>query len=123
VDKTAQTIEMWLAVRPWPLNEMVFTSMKEDVGMNPNSVIQMLRRLKKKAGVQGRVNPHAFRHAFAREYILNGGDLASASQFLGHTQIAVTKMYYAVFLAEELRDKHSEFSPVARLEIEAEMTG
>jgi len=83
--------------------------------MNPNSVIQMLRRLKRRAGIQGRVNPHAFRHAFAREYIMNGGDLASVSQLMGHTQIAVTKMFYAVFRAEELREKHREFSPASRL--------
>ena len=75
----------------------------------------MLRRYKRRAGLQGRVNPHAFRHAFAREYILNGGDLASLSDFMGHTQIAVTKQFYAVFLAEELRAKHDAFYPVSRL--------
>ena len=83
--------------------------------MNPNSVIQMLRRHKRRAGVTGRVNPHSFRHAFAREYILNGGDLASVSDIMGHSQLAVTKQFYAVFNAEELRDKHTAFSPVSHL--------
>lgn len=113
--ETGGALEDWLDDRPFPDAEQVFTSLVEDLPMNPNSVVQMLRRLKKRSGVTGRVNPHAFRHAFAREYIMNGGDLASVSTLMGHTQIAVTKMYYAVFGVEELREKHRMFSPVACL--------
>ena len=80
--------------------------------MNPNSVLQMLRRLAKRVGVIGRVNPHAFRHGFAREYLRAGGDLASVSDLLGHSQITVTKANYAVFLTEEHREKHEAYSPV-----------
>ena len=71
--------------------------------MTGSTVIQMLRRMGKRAGVSGRVNPHAFRHAFAREFMLNGGDIGTVSQILGHTQIAVTKQFYAVFSTEELK--------------------
>lgn len=83
--------------------------------MSGNTVIQMLRRLGKRAGVKGRVNPHAFRHAFAREFILNGGDIASVSDLIGHAQIGVAKQYCAVFQTEELRAKHDAFSPVGKL--------
>jgi site-specific recombinase XerD len=75
----------------------------------------MMKRYKKRAGLTGRVNPHTFRDAFAREYILKGGDLASGSEMMGHTQITGTKQFYAVFQAEELREKHDRFSPVGRL--------
>jgi site-specific recombinase XerD len=115
---TSRVVENWLSMRPYKSSEWVFTSLKENRPMNPNSVIQMLRRLKKKAGVNGRVNPHSFRHAFAREFILNGGDLASASQIMGHSQLAVTKQFYAVFRIEELRSKHEAFSPVSYLDLE-----
>jgi site-specific recombinase XerD len=115
-EKTSEAIKSWFSVRPFPENSFVFTSLVDDRPMNPNSVIQMLRRLKKKAKVKGRVNPHAFRHAFAREYILNGGDLASVSEIMGHSQLAVTKQFYAVFGIEELREKHNAFSPVSHLE-------
>jgi len=77
----------------------------------------MLRRHPKRRGVIGRVHPHAFRHAFVGEHILNGGDLASVSEMMGHTQIAVTKQFYAVFQAEELRAKHDAFSPVSHLPV------
>jgi integrase/recombinase XerD len=83
--------------------------------MTGSTAIQMLRRMGKRAGVSGRVNPHAFRHAFAREFMLNGGDIGTVSQILGHTQIAVTKQFYAVFSTEELRGEHDRFGPVSRL--------
>ncbi len=65
--------------------------------------------------MKGRVNPHAFRHAFAREFILNGGDIETVSQILRHTQITVTKEFYAVWSTEELKGEHDRFSPVSRL--------
>jgi site-specific recombinase XerD len=111
-EKTRRVLMDWLEAREHKNSQFVFTSLKNDCSMNPNSVIQMLRRLAKRTGVEGHVNPHAFRHGFAREYIKNGGDLASVSDLLGHDQIAVTKAYYAVFLIEEHREKHQSFSPV-----------
>ncbi|MCJ7824630.1 MAG: site-specific integrase, partial [Anaerolineales bacterium] len=98
--------------REFDESPLLFTSLEDGRPMNPNSVLQMLRRLGRRAGVEGRVNPHAFRHGFAREYLRNGGDLASVSDLLGHSQITVTKANYAVFLVEEHRDKHEAFSPV-----------
>lgn len=77
----------------------------------PKNLIQMLRRLTKRAEVEGRVNPHVFRHGFAREYLKNGGDLASASNLLGHSQVTVTAANYAAFLVEEHQDKHKQFIP------------
>jgi len=113
--RTRKALEDWLGVRPFRDAEQVFTSVREDHPVSGNTVIQMLRRHARQAGVKGRVNPHAFRHAFAREYILNGGDLASVSEMLGHSQITVTKQFYALFQAEELREKHEAFSPVSHL--------
>lgn len=111
-DKTRAAIIDWLDVRTFEDSPFLFTSLEDGRPMNSNSVLQMLRRLGKRAGVEGRVNPHAFRHGFAREYLRNGGDLASVSDLLGHSQITVTKANYAVFLVEEHRDKHEAFSPV-----------
>jgi integrase/recombinase XerD len=114
-ERTARALRAWLRNRPFRGCAYVFTSIKEERPASGNSILQMLRRYGRRAGVSGRVNPHAFRHAFAREHILNGGDLASVSEMMGHTQIAVTKQFYAVFQAEELRAKHDAFSPVSHL--------
>ena len=72
---------------------------------------QMLRRLKKKAEITGRVNPHSFRHGFARDWLLSGGDLASLSQTLGHRDLQTT-MIYAQFAVADLQAKHGRHSPL-----------
>ena len=78
-------------------------------------MILMLRRVGKRAGVSSSVNPHAFQHAFVGEFILNGGDIGTVSQILGHCQISVTKQFYAMFTTDELKGEHDRFSPVSHL--------
>jgi site-specific recombinase XerD len=112
--QTCEALRKWLGSRAPNAVDRVFTSLTEPRAIEPNTVVQMLRRRAKRAGVGGRVNPHSWRHAFAREWIRNGGDLASLSDMMGHTQIAVTKRY-AVFLVDEHREKHDRFSPVSHL--------
>jgi integrase/recombinase XerD len=72
-----------------------------------------------RAGVTGPHNPHAFRHAFAREYLLNGGDTATLAEILGHTDPSVTRRYYAIFTIEDLRHPHHLYSPAQKLAQEA----
>lgn len=114
---TAVALAAWLEVRPQDQGAWLFVSLgnKTRGKLSPNGVAQMLRRRARLAGVEGRINPHAFRHAFAREFLLNGGDLASLADLLGHSSIEVTKASYAIFTIQELQEKHRRHSPVARL--------
>ena len=75
----------------------------------------MLRRLARKAGITGPVNPHSFRHGFAREYLLSGGDLATLADLLGHSDVQVTWQSYAIFRTSELQAKHDKHSPIAQM--------
>jgi integrase len=78
-------------------------------------VNQLLTRLKERGKLEGKCNPHAFRHGFAIQYVMNGGDLATLSDLMGHESVQTTKDHYAMFKREELRRKHDEFSAVARM--------
>ncbi|MDX2138694.1 MAG: tyrosine-type recombinase/integrase [Chloroflexota bacterium] len=112
-DRTAALLEQWAAVRP-SVATTVFCSLGPRVYGKPLSyegLTFILDHLKTKAGVAGRVNPHSFRHAFARQYIMNGGDLATLSQLMGHSDSTVTSWYYAVFTDGELSNMHDRFSP------------
>ena len=80
-------------MRPYPDNEAVFTLFRENRPGKPNAIVEMRRRYERLAGVKGGVNPEASRDAFPRGYVLNGGDLASASVLMGHMKIAVTKHF------------------------------
>jgi site-specific recombinase XerD len=113
---TANLIQKWLDVRPLDAHpEFVFCSLATNTFGEPltlSGLHGMLKRLKKEAGVSGRVNPHSFRHGFAREYLRNGGDLGTLSQIMGHSDVSVTVGSYAIFKDQELAQVHSKFSPM-----------
>lgn len=112
-DVTKDALQEWLAIRPQG-TDFVFVSQRGQA-FSTYTVNQILRRLKIKAGIEGRVNPHAFRHAFAKLYLMSGGDLASLSDLMGHTDVQVTKHFYSVFLKEELKRKHAQHSPLGAI--------
>lgn len=115
---TAQMIRTWLTVRPSTASTLFcgLSNQKQATPLTYAGVYQILLRLKRKAGVQGRVNPHSFRHGFAREYLINGGDLATLAQLMGHTNVQVTASFYAIFTMRELEERHHQFSPIAKWE-------
>ncbi len=80
--------------------------------LTEHGVRMMLKALKERTKVTGRVNPHAFRHSFAREYIKRGGDISTLSKLLGHTDMSITSKYYAVFDLDELQEFHDKFTPI-----------
>ncbi len=74
----------------------------------------MVRRLKGRVGVTGRLSPHSLRHTFARSYLVNGGDVFSLQRILGHTTLDMVKRYVA--LADvDLVTRHAAASPADRL--------
>lgn len=44
-----------------------------------------------------RTSIHAFRHTFAKNWILNGGDIISLQNILGHSSMEMVKEYVAMF--------------------------
>lgn len=112
-DVTKAALQEWLAERPQG-TDFAFVSCRGRA-MSTYGVNQILERLKVKAGISGRVNPHSFRHAFAKWYLMAGGDLASLSDLMGHSDVQVTKNFYSVFLKEELRKKHARHSPLGAI--------
>ncbi len=116
---TAQMIRAWLAVRPAQATTL-FCGLSEQQYATPLTyagLYQTLKRLKRRGGVTGRVNPHSFRHGFAREYLISGGDLATLAQLMGHSDVSVTAGFYAIFTFRELQERHQQFSPIAKWEV------
>jgi site-specific recombinase XerD len=117
-DTTRIALHRWLAVRPEASTDHLWIKLGD---RGPGEVIttqavrEVLRRLKASAGVTGPCNPHAFRHGFAREYLLSGGDMGTLADILGHADIATTWQSYAIFRTAELAEKHAKHSPIARL--------
>lgn len=82
---------------------------RTDAPLTRHGVYMMLKCLKQRTGVTGRVNPHAFRHGFARGYISSGGDISTLAKLLGHSDVSITARYYAVFDEDELQEFKDKF--------------
>jgi len=109
-EATAAALREWVTVRPDNGSDRVFLS--ERGTLTATGVNQLLAKAKKRSGITGRVNPHSFRHRFAKNHLLKGGDLASLADMMGHYDVSVTKNSYSVFLTSELQRKHDQYSPL-----------
>lgn len=69
---TCETIAKWLEERNSKTDSLFTTITGEK--FTYHTLKEILRRLKRTTGVKGQCNPHSFRHGFAREYLMNGGD-------------------------------------------------
>lgn len=114
---TCDALRAWLEVRLTDQGEHLWSTLGSNGGthLSPQGIREVLRRWKKRVGVTGRINPHAWRHTFAREFLTDGGDLASLSDIMGHSDVKVTQQSHAIFLTDELQAKHDQHSPLARL--------
>ena len=61
--------------------------------MHPQSPTRYLKRFAERYGIEG-LHPHKLRHSFASVAIINGADIASVSEKLGHSDKAVTLRMY-----------------------------
>jgi integrase/recombinase XerD len=111
--RTAELLTDWFDNRR--PNEMVFYNIQMTTPLTPDGLNKILTKLGKQAGVTGRVNPHSFRHAFARGYILAGGDLVTLSRLMGHQSVSTTVNFYTIFDDDEIRQRHEQYSPVRML--------
>jgi len=57
---------------------------------------------------------HTFRHTFAKQYLLEGGDIFTLKAIMGHERIETTEMYVELF-SRDLQTQHEKFSPLEHL--------
>ena len=103
--------------RPQPITERVTRLFLSQYGipLTKSGIQQMLRRYGKRAGITGvRCSPHVFRHSFAKNYLLNGGDVFSLQKILGHSSLASVRIYLNLFTSD-VKNQHKRFSPVDNL--------
>lgn len=78
-----------------------------------NTIKLLFSRLAKSSGVE-RLHAHICRHTFAINYLLNGGDIFSLREILGHTTLDMVN-HYLHFTSSQITAQHHKYSPVDRL--------
>jgi len=77
-----------------------------------HSIYAIVRRTLEKAGIKGpKLGPHRLRHAFGKNFLVQGGDLRSLQEIMGHADIETTQKYAALNLTDIVK-KHRKFSPL-----------
>jgi len=104
---TSKAIRRWINIyRPDSNEPSVFL-------MSERAIMEAVKRLGVRAGIP-RLRCHLFRHTFGTNWIKQRGDLISLQTIMGHSDIAVTRMY--VTLAQiDVDVQHRAISPLDRL--------
>jgi len=83
-----------------------------DIGTDPRltarSVQRIINKYRAKAGIVKHVTPHTIRHSFATDLLMNGADLRSVQEMLGHASITTTQIYTHV-TNRKLREIHKKY--------------
>ncbi len=103
--------------RPKPTNPVtnnVFLSASSKA-LTENSMKLMFTRLSKRSGVH-RLHAHLCRHTFATRFLINGGDVFSLQQILGHSTLEMVR-HYVNLASSHVVIQHRKFSPLDRLNL------
>ncbi len=79
-----------------------------DMRLTPRSIQRIVEKYVKLSGLPVKATPHTLRHSFATDLLINGADIRSVQEMLGHSNIATTQVYTHI-TNKHLRDIHTSF--------------
>ena len=97
-----------------PVTENVFLSVSSKA-LTENSMKLMFTRLSKRSGVY-RLHAHLCRHTFATRFLINGGDVFSLQQILGHSTLEMVR-HYVNLASSHIAIQHQKYSPLDRINL------
>ena len=80
----------------------------ENMRLSTRSVQRIVEKYVKKMGLTTKASPHTLRHSFATDLLINGADLRSVQELLGHANISTTQIYTHI-TNKQLREVHQAF--------------
>lgn len=115
-DSAAESIERYLGARKDTFKPLFIrfqgTINPENEGeamrLTPRSIERTVEKYVKALGFSVKATPHTLRHSFATDLLINGADIRSVQEMLGHSNISTTQIYTHVTNAH-LKDVHKAF--------------
>ena len=80
----------------------------EAMRLTSRSIERVVEKYVKALGLSVKATPHTLRHNFATDLLINGADIRSVQEMLGHSNISTTQIYTHVTNAH-LKDVHKSF--------------
>jgi site-specific recombinase XerD len=117
-DSAREAVQKYLAKRG-DAEEKLFVSLDKSnnvIGpITTRAVERLVERRAREAGIPKHVHVHQLRHSFATDLLMNGADIRSVQELLGHSNISTTQIYTHL-TNKELREIHRTFHGTRRKE-------
>ena len=72
-----------------------------------NRVFQIIKEITDRSGINKKVHPHTFRHSYAINYLMKGGNLRNLQLNLGHSDLNITAQYLQV-TAQDRKEEYNK---------------
>lgn len=95
----ANILQEFLKYRQYKSNEDFLFCNVFGQQLKKSTCYHMLYEYNKKRGVE-RTGIHRYRHTFAKQWILNGGNVVSLSKLLGHSSLQITQNYINILVSD-----------------------
>ncbi len=80
----------------------------EKMRLTSRSIERVVEKYVKKIGLPIKATPHTLRHSFATDLLINGADIRSVQEMLGHANISTTQVYTHI-TNRQLKEVHKAF--------------
>jgi len=112
--QSMKVLNRYLMYRPEMDSDWLWLS-DEGNRLTESSIVNMVERVKRRAGVRSGGKVHRFRHYFATRYLEAGGNPSSLRLLLGHESFAMVMHYTRLVNARRAVSEHEQFSPLNHL--------
>ena len=100
------------------ISQYVFTQEGSSEPMHPQTPTRYMQKFAKRYGIE-HLHPHKLRHSFASVAIVNGADIASVSEKLGHADKSTTLRLYTHADQESIKQASNIFREAIKLQKKA----
>jgi site-specific recombinase XerD len=115
-EASAETIEQYLALRTDNIEALFINYSRNNQAssagnykrLTSRSVQRIVEKYAKLAGITKHVTPHTMRHSYATDLLMNGADIRSVQDMLGHSDISTTQVYTHV-TDQHLKEVYERF--------------
>ncbi len=96
-------------------SEFLFVSIR-GTRISVDGIGTIFQKVRERLGLQGeRTGCHTWRHTFAKNYLLNGGDIFSLQKIMGHESLETTKLYLSL-LTDDVKSQHARYNPLDNMD-------